>query len=305
MTRGGRSSSWQKWPAPPQWLTVTEADGLVAVTDEKGRTRRFATNGRETSQQLDGVTVSTTAKWEDSRLVVRYRVSEHRELRYTYSRTTEPAQLAVQVQFIERGGRDTIVRVYEPAPPGAAPTTLQPESAPNAPAGQSPASAANPLPSQPPRSVSASGEPAGTPLGGQKPDAELKGITKVGLVVEDLTSQAAACGLNADTISSAMAKLLTDAGFTVARNSDEDTYLYIDIVTTSASAGLCISRFDASLYTHTTARLSYQDAPVLVRVLLLRDGGLAGGGAQVHADTVMRTLSRYVGQFVTRMRNAA
>ena len=290
---------------PPEWLTVSEADGVVSVTDDKGHTRRFVTNGRETLQQLDGLPVSTTARWEDSRLVVRYRVSQQRELRYTYSRTLEPAQLVVQVQFIERGGRDTVVRVYEPAPPGARPTTPQPASAPSSSAGPSPAPGGDPARRQPPQSVPASGERAGTPLGPQTPDAELKGITKVGLVVEDLTSQAAACGLNVDTISSAMAKLLTDAGFTVARNSDEDTYLYIDIVTTSASTGLCISRFDASLYTHTTARLSYQDANVLVRVLLLHDGGLAGGGAQAHTDTVMRTLSRYVEQFATRMRNAA
>ena len=53
----------------------------------------------------------------------------------------------------------------------------------------------------------------------------------------------------------------------VLRNSDKDTYVYV--ITTSLSTGLCVSQYDAFLYTHTTAKLSYQETPVLVQVSLL------------------------------------
>ena len=118
----------------------------------------------------------------------------------------------------------------------------------------------------------------------QQPDAELKGLTKLGVVVEDLSPQAAACGLSQGTLETAVSKRLSDAGFRVLRNSDEDTYVYVNVITTSLSTGLCVSRYDAFLYTHTTARLSYQETPVLVQVSLLHKGGIAGGASAAHAE---------------------
>ena len=69
----------------------------------------------------------------------------------------------------------------------------------------------------------------------------------------------------------AASKRLTDAGFQVQKNSDEDSYVYVNIITTSPSLGFCVSRYDVFVYTHTTATLSYQTAPVLVQVSLLGD----------------------------------
>jgi hypothetical protein len=137
----------------------------------------------------------------------------------------------------------------------------------------------------------------------QQPDAELKGLTKLGIVVEDLTPQAAACGLSQSTIEAAVSKRLSDAGFTVLGRSDEDTYLYVNVITTSLPTGLCVSRYDAFLYTHATAKLSYQDAPVLVQVSLLHKGGIAGGTPSAHADGVLRGVQESVDQFSTRIRN--
>jgi hypothetical protein len=90
----------------------------------------------------------------------------------------------------------------------------------------------------------------------------------------------------------------------VIRNSDDDTYLYVNINTASVSAGLCVSRYDAFLYTHTTAKLSYQGTPVLVQVSLLHKGGIAGGAPAAHADGVLRGVQEYVDQFATRIRAA-
>ena len=95
--------------------------------------------------------------------------------------------------------------------------------------------------------------------------------------MEDLSPQAAACGLKQDTLETAVSKSLSDAGLRVRRNSDEDTYVYVDVLTTSLSTGLCVSRYDVFLYSHTTAKLSYQHTPALVQVSLLHKGGIAGG----------------------------
>lgn len=137
--------------------------------------------------------------------------------------------------------------------------------------------------------------PAGTPL---------KGLMKLGVVVEELSGQAAACGLRQDALEAAVVKQLSDAGFKVVVNSDEDTYLYVNVITASLANGLCVSRYDASLTTHTTATLSYQTTPVLVEVSLLHKGGLSGGGPAAHGEAVRRALVEYVGQFATQIRDA-
>ena len=137
-----------------------------------------------------------------------------------------------------------------------------------------------------------------------KPGAEFKGLTTLGVVVEDLSAQAAACGLNQGTLEGAVSKHLADAGLKVRRNSDEDTYVYVNVITTSLSSGLCVSRYDAFLTTHTTATLSYQQTPVLVEVSLLHKGGIAGGGAAAHANGVLKGVLEYVDQFAARIRDA-
>jgi len=142
------------------------------------------------------------------------------------------------------------------------------------------------------------------PAAAQRPDAELKGITTVGLVVEDLSDAAAGCGLTRPAIETMAARALLDGGLKVVRNSDEDTYVYLNVITTSAPGGLCVSRYDAYLYTHTTAKLSYQASPVLVQVSLLHEAGLSGGSAAGHGDNIVKNLKAYVDQFASRIRKA-
>ena len=176
----------------------------------------------------------------------------------------------------DRGGRDTVTRVYEPAKPGE--------------------------PGQP--FVPASADRAAAPAMAQQPDAELKGLTSLGVVVEDLDPAATTCGMRQDTLETMVTKSLTDAGLKVVRNTDDDTYLYVHVTTTAMTTGFCFSRYDAFLYTHTTATLSYGTAPVLVQVSLLHDGGIAGGGASVHAEAVARNLKQYVDSFAAKIRKA-
>jgi hypothetical protein len=280
---------------PSAHLLVADTPTAVTIANDRGPWRTFYPDGKAHVVQLDGVPVGVTAKREAGRLVILYSVEDGRELRYSYSRTANPPQLVVDVQFVERGGGDRVRRIYEPT---SATETIAAATA--APAPAAPAQAA-PLPTSP-SPASADRLPAQT--FNQQPDVELKGLTKLGLVVEDLSPQAAACGLNQGMLETAVSKRLSDAGFKVLRNSDEDTYVYVNIITTSLSSGLCVSRYDAFLYTHTTAKLSFQATPVLVQVSLLHKGGLAGGTAAAHAAGVLRGLEEYVDQFSKRIRDA-
>jgi len=280
---------------PSAHLTIVETPSAVTFTDDRGQSRTVHPDGKEEVLQLDGVPVGVTAKREAGKLLVLYKAEQGRELRYTYSRAASPPQLVVDVQFIERGGGDGVRRIYQPA---SASETL--EAATPAPS----RAATTPGAGLPAANPSDSRQGAAPQAFNQQPDAELKGLTKLGVVVEDLSPQAAACGLNQGTLETAISKRLSDAGFKVLRNSDEDTYVYINVITSSLSNGLCVSRYDAFLYTHTTAKLSYQETPVLVQVSLLHKGGIGGGSPAAHAAEVLRSVQEYVGQFATRIRDA-
>ena len=116
--------------------------------------------------------------------------------------------------------------------------------------------------------------------------------------------QAAACGVIQKTIESAVSKRLTDAGFRILRNTSEDTYVYVNVITTSPSNGFCVSRYDAFVYSYTTAKLTYQATPALVQVSLLHTGGITGGASSQHGDAVLRGILEYIDQFSTRIRDA-
>src|SRR5262249_25668211 len=138
----------------------------------------------------------------------------------------------------------------------------------------------------------------------QEPDAELKGVRNVGLVVDAAGPQAVACGLNQGALETALAKRLSDAGLSVRLNTDEATYVYITVMTSHAPNALCVSRYDVFLYTHTTASLSYHAKPVLVQVSLLHQGGLAGGPSATHPGAVQQGLEQYVDLFTSRISDA-
>jgi len=286
---------------PSTHLLITDAPALVTMTDDQGRMRSFRPDGREEILQLDGIPVGVIARRDTGgRLTVLYKVQPGRELRYTYSRTAAPAQLVVEVQFLEHGQGNAVRRVYEPAAPGESMLVPRPAPSPSSPApGESPSAHADPGGAGVPAAAGGASGPFN-----QQPDAELKRLTNLGVVVEGLTQQAAACGVSEDPIVAAVSKQLTEAGFKVPRDSDEDSYVYVHVMTSSVSNGFCVSRYDVSIYTHTTATLSYQDRPVLVLVQLLHKGGLTGGAPAVHGDGVVKGVQDYVDQFVTRIRDA-
>jgi hypothetical protein len=267
---------------------IVDTPTALTVTTELGQSRTLHPTDREESIVVQGVPFGTITKRDGDQLVVVYRVEEGRTVRFTYSRAANPSQLIVDVQFLEHGQGDKARLVYEPASASgtSAPPASQPgsssSSSPTAPAGQSTTEKFDP-----------------------RPGAELRGLTTLGILVEDLGSQAIACGLNHDALESALAKRLTDGGLTVRRNSDDDTYVYVNVMASSLPNGTCVSRYDAFLYTHGTARLSYHDQPVLVQISLIHRGSIGSSSSPaVHAASVTRGLEGYIDLFLTQIRDA-
>jgi hypothetical protein len=301
---------------PPLRLTIARSGATIVITDERGRSRTYHPDGREAFTPFDAAPVATVSRWEAGRLVVRYKVEPGREVRYTVSRRASPPQLVVQADLLERGGRDTIVRVYDaarpedplpdplpvpPAPPQTPPVIPLPSQRPGAaPPAPAPAPAPSDLLRPAAPAVPGSAAPANLD---QTPGAELKGLSALGVVVEELGREAASCGLTQAALEAAAAKSLQAAGLSVLR-TDEDSYLYIRVVTALTTTGTCFSRYDATVYSYTAATMSYGSRPALVQVSLLTRGGMSVSGAKGHGESVTRAITQYVDQFASQIRDA-
>jgi hypothetical protein len=267
---------------PPARLMVVDTPAAVTITNELGQSRTIHPDGKPESIEIQGVLFGVTSRRDGDQLIVLYRVDQAREVRYTYSSssTTTPARLVVDVQLLERGTGDKARRVYDPGVATATPAST----------GTAP--------------TSASSNPAAPETFDQRPGAELRGLTSLGILVENLSAQAIACGLSQDAIEGALSKRLTTGGLAVRRNSDDDTYVYVNIMTASLPTGLCVSRYDAFLYTHATAKLSYREQPVLVQVSLMHRGGIGTSAPGAHGAAVVRGLEDYIDLFVTQIHDA-
>ena len=270
---------------PPARLIIVDTPAAVTMTNELGQSRVLHPNVKDEAIDVERVPLIATTKRDGDKLVVVYNVEQDREIHYTYARAPGAPQLIVEVEFLDHGKSEKARRVYDS---GIATET------------SAPASAAAP-PSAPASPGSRSGAPEKFD---ERPGAELRGLKSLGILVEDLSAQAVACGLNHDAIEAALSKRLTDGGFTVRRNSDEDTYVYVNVMTTTLPTGTCVSRYDAFLYTHATANLTYHEQPVLVQVSLMHRGGIGSSAPVGHAGAVTRGLEDYVGLFVTQIRDA-
>jgi hypothetical protein len=275
---------------PPARLTIVDTPSAVTMTNELGQSRTVHPDGKEETVEIQGVLYGVTSRRDGDQLIVVYRVEQSRDVRYTFARADNPIRLVVDVQFLEHGNGDKARRVYD----AGLGSEIRPTTSDAPPAAGSP------------------GQPPPEPASGVKtpenfdrrPGAELVGLKSLGVVVEDLSQQAIKCGLNHDSLESAVMKRLTDGGFSVRRNSDEDTYVYVNVMTNSLSDGTCVSRYDAFLYTQGTATLSYRDRPVLVQVSLMHRGGIGTSAPAAHAAAVARGLQGYIDLFVTQIQGA-
>ena len=275
---------------PPSRLVIVDNPGAVTMTTELGESRTFHPSGREESIEIQATPINVTASRDGERLIVRYHVEANREVRYTFSHSASPPQLIVDLELVEKGtAGDTARLVYEPGLDTGTRTATSAVASPASPGASPPA--AGTAAAQPHEAFD------------ERPGAEFRGLKSLGILVEDLSAQAIACGLNHDALETALSKRFTDGGFSVRRNSDDDTYLYVNVMTTSAN-GTCTSRYDAFLYTHATANLSYRDRPALVQVSLIHRGGMASSAAVTHAAMIGRGLEGYVDTFMAQIRQA-
>ena len=275
---------------PPQRLMIVDAPAAITITNELGQPRTLHPTGKEEAFEIQGVPFTATTTREGDRVVVVYHVAQGRDVRYTLSAAANPPRLLVEAQLIDEGkAGDKLTRVYNSgvAAPEAPAQASAPAQVP--PAGQPPA------PGQP---ASASGS------FDQRPGAEFKGLKTVGILVEDFGQEAKACGLNQDSIQDALSRKLSAGGLTVRKNSDDDTYVYVNVITTITPNVGCVSRYDAFLYTHATARLAYHEQPVLVQVSLIHRGGIGASTTTGHAAAVSRGLEGYIDVFLTQIRDA-
>jgi hypothetical protein len=278
---------------PPDRLTFDVTPAIVTITPDPGAPRTLQPGRRDQAVKVGPITAITNSSWDAGRLTIAYEAQNSRVIRYTYSLDQNRMSLAVDVEFIEgRVVGDKVRRVYERAASSVSPAAVaaaQPTAAP-------------PTPTSPPSSTPpATPSPTGID---QRPDASLKGVTRLGVVVEGIGPDAAKCGLKEEAVETAVTKRLTDAGLRIVRYSDDDTYLYVNINTVTASSALCVSRYDVTLYSHAAAKLTHTSSPVLVQVELLHRGGLAGGGPAAHADGVLKSVLEYLDQFLMRIRAA-
>lgn len=271
---------------PPSRLMIVDTPAAVTITNELGQSRTLHPTGKAEAIELQGVSTIVTTTRERDGLVVLYQAEPDREIRYAYSRSPGAPQLVVDVELSDHGkAGDKAHFVY-----GAGTATPT-----GSPAGQ----------------TSAPSQAGSRPAAGhtaesfdERPGAELQGIRTLGILVEDLGSEARACGLNRDSLEDALSKRLSASGFDVRKNSDEDTYVYVNVITNTMPNGACVSRYDAFLYTHATANLSYRDRPVLVQVSLMHRGGIGASVPAAHAQAVTRGLEGYLDLFATQIHDA-
>jgi hypothetical protein len=264
---------------PPVNLTIADEGSTVTITVD-GLSRTFHPNVKEESIALDQVSVPTITTRVGGNLVIDYEVAQGREIRYTYYRASNEDRLIVDAAFVERGAVDSVRRVYIP---GTATGGLAPSS-------------------DAPASPTALPAPALLPPGG-----EFRGLTKLGVLVEELSKQAAGCGLTKDAIEAAVRKSVAGHGLEVVDDvtPESSSYLYVNVMTTATASGLCVSRFDVSLLTHAAASLPYQQQQrALVEVQLAHSGSLAGGDAKTHADQVMQGITQDADEIAQRIQNA-
>ena len=279
---------------PPSRLTIIQKDTAIAIADDQGHVRTFRPDGHLEALTIGTVPLPTTARWVGPSLVVVYDVANGRQLRYTYTSLADPTRLQVNIRFLERGREGDEVRLtYEPA--GAHERAIL-SGVPASPAAP-PASA-----STPPGVPDAPTPSARPPL--LPPGSELRGLTTIGTVVEDLSAEGKACGLDQEKIKTSIARILADAGFKTERFGNEETYLFLSVVTSRLPDGLCVSRYDASLVTQANATFPYLKGLVAVPVQLLHEGGLAGGSPASHASAVMDALAKSASRFVSQIRAA-
>jgi len=103
---------------PPEQLTISDEGTVVSITDDKGRVRRYTTDGRKEKQKTDTGEIETKARWKDDGLEVETDLRNGVRVTETYANWVQDKQLVVTVSIESSGyrsGGQTLQRVYDAA----------------------------------------------------------------------------------------------------------------------------------------------------------------------------------------------
>jgi len=85
--------------APSPSLEISHSGATIAITDAKGRTRFFQTNGAKDKHQLESGTVDSTTHWNGDQLVTEYDLGSGRRVTYTYTVVPTTRQLVIRIRM--------------------------------------------------------------------------------------------------------------------------------------------------------------------------------------------------------------
>ena len=272
---------------PPARLMLVDSGAAVTITNELGQSRTLRLSGRTESVEVQGIVFLVTSQRDGDRVVATFQVEQDRQVRYTYSPS------GVHGSSRSRWNSSTAER----------PATRRRASTTSAPRAQTWRRIA-PRRRRRRRQAQRLRQPTSrAKTFDQRPGAEFRGLKDVGVLVEDPGSEAQACRLKHDALEDALARRLTAGGLNVRRNSDEDTYLYVNIITTAMPNGSCVRGRRVPLH----ARDREGDLSPATSV----GAGVAAAPwrhrrkrGRVHAAAVSRGLEGYVDLFVTQIRDA-
>ena len=103
---------------PPEQLTISDEGTFVSITDDKGRVRRYTTDGKKEKQKTDTGAVETKARWKDDGLEVETALGNGLTVTETYTNWVQDKQLVVSVLIASsryRGAGQSLQRVYDAA----------------------------------------------------------------------------------------------------------------------------------------------------------------------------------------------
>ena len=213
---------------PPAFLTIADSGGAITFTSDPGETRTFHPGRGREALHFGDLPVSVTARWEEDRLIVVYDAEEGHQLRYHVLPTADPRRLRIDVQFVERGGGD-LGRAH-----------LRPRDRADADNGQRGRRPTRRAPPPPSGSVPAA---AGGATAIQPPGSELKGLSGVGVVVEDLDGNSR--GVRVEPRGDRIRGL---EGVVECRSEGcgecrrRHLHLRVNVMTTTMATGFCASR---------------------------------------------------------------
>ena len=101
---------------PPEQLTISDEGTVVSINDDKGRVRRYTTDGKKEKQKTDTGEVETKARWKDEGLEVETDLGNGLTVTETYTNWVQDKQLVVTVLIASsryRGAGQSLQRVYD------------------------------------------------------------------------------------------------------------------------------------------------------------------------------------------------